>query len=172
MKAKRMAYLLLVTLLLLVSCTRNAQQSIPIGEQQLPDMVMEDAVYVMGQGGQKPLAISATTITIYRSEKGTIIEKAIFDREDFNGQCEHLVISQDAQWATLEGNVTITKKADAITIRTQNITWDQESESFSCDGEVEISYGEGTTLRAIGLYAKLSENLFEFSEVLEGRIDE
>lgn len=168
-----MACLLLVALILSVSCSRNEGSPIPIGEQQLPDMVMTDALYVLGQPNEEPLSLKADTITIYKSERGTILKNVSFERpSQFSGSCEDAIISADARHATLSGDVTIFQKDDDITIKAQSIVWDQDTQSFSCDGEVQMVYGEGTTLKAIGFYAKFDEGLYEFSQILEGRMSE
>lgn len=173
MKAKRMAYLLLVALILSVSCSRNASSTIPIGEQELPDMVMEDALYVLGQPEEKPLSLKAQKITIWSSQRGTMLENVSFERSDeFSGSCTNAVIRSDSRHAVLSGDVLIHQNADDITIRTQSIVWDQDTESFTCDGEVTMQYGQGTTLKALGFYAKFDEGLYEFAQILEGRMSE
>ena len=84
MKSGHMACLLLAALTILflfamVSCSKISSE-IPIGEQELPDMVLQDAKYILGQENEKPLIMEARTITIYNNERVTTLENVSFSR--------------------------------------------------------------------------------------------
>ncbi len=178
MKAGHMACLLLAALTLLclaslVSC-KKVSGSIPIGEQELPDMVLNDARYILGQEGEDALVMKAGTITIYKTERGTTLEKVSFSRgNSLSGSCRKAVIASDNKHATLSGDVTIHQSDDNndTTIIAQEIVWDDEENSVLCEGEVTVIYGDGTTIRAEHFYAAFDENLYEFGRIIEGTME-
>ena len=177
MKSGHMACLLLALLLLcltsMVSCSRISSD-IPIGEQELPDMVLNDARYILGQEKEDPLVMQARTITIYKTEKGTTLEDVSFSRgEGLYGSCGKAVINSDNNHATLSGGVTIHQSDDDndTTIVADEIVWDEEENSIQCEGEVLVTYGDGTTIRAYHFYAAFDENLYEFGSIIEGTME-
>ncbi|MCF0261804.1 MAG: LPS export ABC transporter periplasmic protein LptC [Sphaerochaetaceae bacterium] len=173
MNIKDMAYLLLISLFMLfcTSCSKADATSIPFTEQELPDIVMHNASYTLGQPSEDPLTMKAQTITIYNSNKGTILEGVSFTKgQDFYGSCDKATTDKDNTYAQLSGNVVIYQNKDNICIQAQNVTWNKEDQSIYSSGEVLVSYQDNSTIRAIGFSALLSENLYEFSEVLGGTI--
>ena len=70
-----MACLLLALLMALsVSCSKGGSEEIPIGEQELPDMVMRDATYMLSQKEDSPMVMKAATITIWGTGRDTVLE--------------------------------------------------------------------------------------------------
>ena len=178
MKSGHMACLLLAALTILflfamVSCSKISS-GIPIGEQELPDMVLQDAKYILGQENENPLIMQAKTITIYKTERDTTLEKVSFSRGDnLSGSCNLAVINSDNNHAVLSGDVTI-HKSDSdnnITIETQEIVWDDEENTITCEGEVLVIYGDGTRIRAERFYAAFDEDLYEFGRIIEGTME-
>lgn len=178
MKSGHMACLLLAALTILflfamVSCSKISSE-IPIGEQELPDMVLQDAKYILGQENEEPLIMQARTITIYKTERGTTLEKVSFSRgENLSGSCRKAVINSDNTHASLSGDVTI-HKSDSdndITIEAQEIVWDEEENTISCEGEVLVIYGDGTRIRADRFFAAFDEDLYEFGRIIEGTME-
>lgn len=178
MKAGHMACLLLAALTLLclsslVSC-KKVPGSIPIGEQELPDMVLRDARYILGQDNEDALVMQAKTITIYKAERDTTLEKVSFSRgSTLSGSCRKAVIAPDNKHATLSGEVTIHQSDDDndTTIIAQEIVWDDEENTILCEGYVTVIYGDGTTIRAEHFYAAFDENLYEFGRIIEGTME-
>ena len=78
MKTPHMACFLLALLLtiVMVSCSRSGSGEIPIGEQELPDMVMKDAVYTLSQTDESPMVMQASLISIYGTGRDTELEKS------------------------------------------------------------------------------------------------
>ncbi len=174
MKFKGMACLLLVVLLL-ASCSRASDSSIPIGEQELPDMVLRNSSYTLARDADEPMVMQATTITIYKTEKDTVLEQVSFRQgTELSGSCDSAYVAHDNSKATLDGNVIVRKLdgEDEIVITAQSLTWEKTGNSMSCDGEVSVVYSDGTSIQAIGFSALLDENKFEFSQILEGTLSE
>ncbi len=175
MKFKKLACLLLVHLLLitLFSCSSKENATIPLGEQELPDMVLEQAQYTLGMSGEDALIMNAKTMTVYKSEKGTILEDVHFrqDSEDgLEGSCDIATLDEAGEKATLSGNVTIYRQSDNLTINASSIEWDNKEKSLKSTGEVAVSYEDGTQIVAEGFSALLDKNDFEFGKILEGVI--
>lgn len=172
MKATHMACLLLVFLVIItVSCNRNGSGGIPIGEQELPDMVLENAEYTLSQKDDSPMVMQASRITINGSGRDTVLENVSFRRgSTLSGSCGKAVVSSDNKHATLSGVVRIELEDDGNTsvIETPDIIWDDTDNSLTCTGEVTVTYGDGTRIRAAGFSAVVDENLYEFGTILEG----
>lgn len=163
-------------LLLCAGCSKAGTDSIPIGEQELPDMVLHDATYTLGQPSEKPMVMKAATIEIYSSSRGTMLADVSFTREgELSGSCSTAAVSQDNDHAVLSGNVVMTVTAgtsDPVTIEAENLVWDDSTSSVWTTDEVSLTYADGTSIKAIGFSAVFTENLYEFSQILEGRITE
>ena len=178
MKAGHMACLLLAALTLLCltslfSCNKGSG-SVPIGEQELPDMVLRDARYILGQNNEDALVMEASLITIYKSERDTTLENVSFSRgTSLSGSCRKAVIKPDNKHATLSGDVTIHQTDDEndITIIAQEVVWDDEENSILCEGQVQVIYGDGTSIIAEHFYAAFDENLYEFGRIIEGKME-
>ena len=168
-----MACLLLVALLM-VSCGNTSEASIPVGEQELPDMVLRNSSYTLARGSDEPMMMDAKTITIYSTGRDTVLEDVSFRQNpDLSGSCKSAVVSKDNSKAELKGDVTIHKAGDEeITISAQSLVWNNSDNSVVCDGEVLVEYGDGAHIRAIGFSALLDDNKYEFSTVLEGTLSE
>ena len=178
MKAGHMACLLLAILSLfcltaMVSC-KKVSSSIPLAEQELPDMVLTDAKYILGQDDEDALVMKASLITIYKTERDTTLEKVSFSRgTSLSGSCLNAYIRSDNKHALLSGDVTIHKsdEDDDITITAEEIVWDDEENSILCEGIVEVVYGDGTRIVAERFYAAFDEDLYEFGRIIEGTME-
>ncbi len=176
MKFKKLAYLLLASIFLttlLISCSSKGNETVPLGEQELPDMILEDVQYTLGRTGEDALIMNAKSMTVYKSEKGTILEDVRFKQDNesgLEGSCEIATLDEDREKATLSGNVTIYRQADNLTINASSIEWDNKERSLKSNGEVSVFYEDGTQIIAEGFSAYLDENDFEFGKILEGII--
>lgn len=167
--------LLLFFLFVFVSCAKATSGTIPLGEQELPDMLLEDAQYTLGRPNEDALIMKASKIEIYKSEKGTTLEEVHFwqDTEDgFTGSCKMVQIDEDNNHATLTGEVAISRESDHLQIYANSIEWDNEEMTLQTTGTVRVIYGEGTEIEAQGFYAKLDEDVFEFENITRGTINE
>ena len=177
MKTPHMACFLLALLLtiVMVSCSRSGSGEIPIGEQELPDMVMRDAVYTLSQTDDSPMVMQASLISIYGTGRDTVLENVGFRRGDsLEGSCAKATVASDNKHATLTGDVRvrITDDDSRSTIETDSVVWDGTDNSLTCYGEVTVTYGDGTRIRAMGFSAVPDENLYEFGTILEGTFTE
>ena len=172
MKATHMACLLLVFLVILtVSCNRTGTGGIPVGEQELPDMILENAEYTLSQKNDSPMVMQASRISIYGSGRDTVLENVSFRRgTTLSGSCGKAVVSPDNNHATLSGvvHIELDDNGSVSVIETPDIIWDGTDNSLTCTGDVTVTYGDGTRIRAAGFSAVVDENLYEFGTILEG----
>lgn len=179
MAQRKLARLLLICLLSatlliqFVSCTKSETQSIPLGEQELPDMVLYDAQYTLGRPGDEALVMTARTMTVYKGSKGTLLEGVSFKQsgeDGMEGSCETAAIDENGEKATLTGNVEIRRKGDNLVIKAQNIEWNNETMTLDAKGEVVVVYGDGTQVVAQDFSAVLDEDDFEFGRIVRGTV--
>ena len=185
MTNRKLAHFLLATILkmslmplllfVFVSCSKTTNETTPLGEQELPDMILEDAQYTLGRPNEDALIMKASKIEIYKSEKGTVLEEVQFwqnNEDGFKGSCDLAQIDEDNSHAILTGKVEISRENDHLQIYAQSIEWDNNEMTLQTTGNVKIVYEDGTELEAQGFYAKLNENVFEFGKIVRGTIDE
>lgn len=138
-------------------------------------MVMRDAVYTLSQTDDNPMVMQASQISIYGTGRDTVLEGVSFRRGDsLEGSCAKATVASDNKHATLTGDVRvrITDDDSRSTIETDSVVWDGTDNSLTCYGEVTVTYGDGTRIRAMGFSAMPDENLYEFGTILEGTFTE
>ena len=168
-------FLMLFLLFAFVSCSKTTAESVPLGEQELPDMVLENAQYTLGRPNEDALLMEASKIEIYKSSKGTIMEEVKFrqDSQDgFEGSCDYAQIDESSNHAVLSGNVEINRKTDNLQIYAQSIEWDNEEMTLQTTGTVLVIYEDGTEIEAQGFFANIDDNKFEFGSIIRGTINE
>ena len=177
MAQRKLARLLLMCLLSatllaqFTSCAKGEAQEIPLGEQELPDMVLYNAQYTLGRPNEGALLMTANTMTVYQGAKGTVLEDVRFKQngeDGIDGSCEAATIDENGEKATLTGNVEIQRKSDDLLITAKDIEWDNETMTLDAKGEVVVVYGDGTRVVAQGFSAVLEEDDFEFGRIVEG----
>lgn len=182
MKARYMACLLLVglsmfSLSLCISCKR-AESSIPIGEREHPDMELHNADYTLGENvagasSENPLYMHAALISIYSTGRDTVLSEVSFHQgQSMSGRCKSASVSADNDKATLSGDVFVEMDNDGtkVTIESQEIEWDGKENTLFCNGEVVVTYGDGTKIHAELFSADMDENRYEFGRILEGTL--
>ncbi len=167
--------LFLFLLFATVSCAKSTNETTPLGEQELPDMILEDATYTLGRPDEDALIMKSSRIEIYKGDRGITLENVEFwqnSNNGFRGSCTFAEINEDNNHAVLTGNVEISRESDNIQIHAQSIEWDNDQMSLQTTGTVKVIYGDGTEIEAQGFYAELDKNLFEFESIIRGTINE
>jgi len=175
MAYKKLAYLLLIALLIalllcITSCSVAESANIPLGEQELPDMILDNAQYTLGRPNEGALIMAAIKMTVYK-DKETQLEQVTFKQVGENGiegSCDIALLDENGEKATLIGNVTLNRQSDDLTINAQSIEWDNETMSLKTTGIVSVIYGNGTQVEAEGFSAILDEDNFEFGRIIKG----
>lgn len=139
---------------------------------------MTDATYTFGEKGRRPVVMEATCITIYsKNSDKTILENINFHQEEehdgvvsteMSGSCDSAIVTGNNTNAALSGNIVLYKKSDNFTIKCDNLLWDNKSQIIKTDGLVDVTYEDGTKLKAKGFTAQLDDNIYEFEQILEG----
>ena len=171
---RRLAFvttIIILACLMLASCTAGKTTATEIGE--LPDMIMENARYTIASGSETPLVIDAARITIYSGNNArTLLEELKFTGEpSISGHCNSASVTDGETVVTLSGNVLFSSTEDEMEISCDGLTWNRNTGTLVTDGEVSVKYGDGTTIRAIGLTATPDKDVYEFAEILEGSIE-
>lgn len=164
---------LVFLLFVCVSCSKATTQSVPLGEQELPDMILEEAQYTLGKPNEDALLMEASKIEIYKSSKGTIMENVKFQQasqDGFEGSCASAQIDENSNHAILSGSVEIRRESDNLQIYAQSIEWDNDEKTLQTTGTVLVVYEDGTEIEAQGFFANLDENNFEFGSITRGTI--
>ena len=132
-------------------------------------MELRNADYTLGgnaskSGSDEPFMIHASLITIYGKGRDTILEGVTFSQgRRMDGSCLKASVSSDNKKATLSGDVLIRIDNDGtkVTIRTQGIEWNGDDNTFLCTQEVDVTYGDGTVIRAEGFSASMDDNRYD-----------
>ena len=164
---------------LCISCSR-VRGDIPFGEQEIPDMQLTDADYTLGgnsagTGSSEPVTMHASLITIYGKGKDTVLENVSFrQKTKMSGSCTRATVSSDYKKAVLSGNVFVWINNDGtdVKIETQSVEWNGKENTLLCEGEVKVTYGDGTVITAEGFSATMDEDRYEFGRILGGTIYE
>ena len=167
--------LMLFLLFAFVSCSKTTTENVPLGEQELPDMILEKAQYTLGRPNETALLMEATKIEIYKSSKGTTMEEVKFhqaSQDGFEGSCGYAQIDEGSNHAVLSDTVEIRRQTDNLQIYAQSIEWDNEEMTLQTTGNVLVVYEDGTEIEAQGFFANLDENNFEFGSIIRGTINE
>ena len=160
--------------ILLASCKTPKAESFDVSA--LPDMVMEQASYTLGRGDGDSVVLAAEEIRIYsRDQKRSELDKVSFTATDkatgettVTGTCDLAIVADGNSSATLSGNVVFQSIRDNVTVTCDSLDWDSDSGLITCDGTVNVSYGDGTRIQARGLTAVPDKDIYEFAEIMEG----
>ncbi len=174
--------MLLVSVLLFsaTGCSSGSSKGIPESEDELPDMIMNNAVYSFGDSGRNPVVMTAAEIKIYRGHNPrTLLSDISFVQygedetgktvEELSGHCDSATVTDKNTKAKLTGNVWLTKRSDNFTIDCSVLTWNDDKQEINSDGNVHVLYEDSMEINAKGFNAKLDENIYEFGKIENGR---
>jgi len=167
MRKIRLAVFLISLFVCLCSCNKNLiQQS---EQERYPDLVLKDAKYSFGRSGDHPITFTADEVVIYSDY--TQLKNVTFDSPEafISGHCDDVTVTDDNNLAKLKGNVRLVKSDDDVIIECNQLDWDNKEGLITCKEEVELNYGGGTYIRAIGFSGHTKSNGYVFERILEGR---
>ena len=161
---------------LLFSCSsEETQLSTPKLTEEVPDMILYNALYTLGKPDRSPLTMRSELITIYEDEALTTLQEPSFTQKNFNtgeieieGSCGYAE-SRNDQNVTLSKGVKLTKKSDNVTIECNELIWDDQNRSLYTDSTVHLTYEDGSEITVNGFTAYLDDNIYEFKKIIEGR---
>ncbi len=165
---KVVGFLLLICLCFLsISCNRQLGE---LEEQQTyPELVLKDATYAFGRSGDHPISFTASEVVVFSDY--TELKNVSFDSPEafLSGNCDYVKVTDNNSFAQMQGNVKLIKSDDNVIIACEQLDWNNDEGSISCKDEVELTYGNGTYIRALGFSGKTKSNGYFFDKILEGR---
>ncbi len=169
--------ILLLLLPLLFSCTaereKETAQSIDIA---LPDVILEEASFTLGQEGENPLFIEGEKLEFYLNEDVVYVSNISFRQLDDNenlfitGSAGYGKINTETKMAELSAGVELAKVDEELNIRADSITFDSENSIVECPGSASISFNGGI-IEGGNLSADLKKNTLEIEVIQKGELE-
>ncbi len=164
---------LMIVLLLLTSCSFRQGDEGEHEKAVLPDIILENSTYTLGQSGERPVYIDSSRITLYSHDNLAIVEDISFISYDeegnpsVEGSAGYGEIETDTKRMNLSGNVRLKATDGDMMISSENLIFDSENETIEADGDVSVSSDDGT-FRGTGFRGDLREEIYSFSTIGEG----
>jgi LPS export ABC transporter protein LptC len=147
------------------------------GEEEMPDIIMNDVEYVRVRDGDPQVRFKAELAERY--EESRIMELKNFSFEQFErrsreinaaGRAGEARVELDSGDINLAGGVTLAVESEDIVIETGRLDWKDEQRDLSGDysDEVRINRANGTSFSGRGFSANARTRLWGFSGGIGG----
>jgi LPS export ABC transporter protein LptC len=147
------------------------------GEDETPDVIMNDVEYVRVRDGDPQVRFKAELAERY--EESRTMELKNFSFEQFErhsgevnaaGSAGEAHVELDSGDINLAGGVTLAVESEDIVIETGRLDWKDEQRDLSGDGsdEVRINRANGTSFSGWGFSANARTRLWGFSGGISG----
>ena len=168
--------LILLTLLILISCTdKETSSATESKDLALPDISLKDASFTLGQSGENPLFISGESIEFYMSEDKVYVNNISFTQLDddgnlfISGSAGYGIINTENKRSDLSKGVNLIQHRDELEISAESLVFDAEKQTVDSPKEVNISFGDGS-LKGSNLSADLKSSTFELMSIEDGEL--
>lgn len=168
---------LLLSILILTSCTFSSKEDQDKGEKvTVPDIILENAEYLLGQSGENPIVINGEKITFYSKDNRAELERFSFVQKDedgsiiLEGSADGGIINTKTKTMNLSGNVILRNASDDMEILAENLIYDSENDEASADGKVVIKSKEGN-FSGEDFKGDLRNMVYSFSKMEDGNIE-
>ena len=170
---KRLFLILLI--IPLISCSFSDKNEERKEKAVLPTLILENAQYVLGQQGEKPITINSKTIEFYDNDNLAIIKDFYFEQRSgeettLEGQAEYGRLNTYSKNLELNGNVRLVQKKENMEISADSLSFNTDKEEISADGFVMVKSKDGV-FQGSGFFGDLKEQVYSFSTIEEGSID-
>ena len=162
---------------ILVSCTFSSKDDGEAGPKTVvPDIILENAVYTLGQKGENPIVIEGDKITFYSKDNRAELESFSFYQEDedgnvvLEGSADKGLINTKNKTMELEGNVRLAKLDDGMEILAESLFFDSDREEASADGKVVVKSKEGA-FKGEDFKGDLKNMVYSFAKMEDGNIE-
>jgi LPS export ABC transporter protein LptC len=147
------------------------------GEEEMPDIIMNDVEYVRVRDGDPQVRFKAELAERY--EESRIMELKNFSFEQFERHGEEINAAGSAGTAHVEldsgdinlaGGVTLAVESEDIVIETDKLAWKDKQRDLSGDvsDEVKINRANGTSFSGRGFSANARSRTWGFSGGIRG----
>ena len=168
---------LLALSVLLVSCSFASKDEGPVKEKGVfPDIILENAEYLLGQSGENPIAITGGKITFYSKDNRAEMESFSFVQKDddgniiLEGSADSGTVNTKSKKMELKGNVYLAKTDEQMEIRSDSLSFDSENEEASAEGKVVVKSDKGS-FSGYDFKGDLVNMVYSFSKLDEGNIE-
>ena len=162
---------------ILVSCTFSSKDDGEAGPKTIvPDIILENAVYTLGQKGENPIVIEGDKITFYSKDNRAELESFSFYQEDedgnvvLEGSADQGLINTKNKTMELEGNVRLAKLDEEMEILAESLFFDSDREEASADGKVVVKSKEGA-FKGEDFKGDLKNMVYSFAKMEDGNIE-
>ena len=164
---------IVLSLLLLASCSFRTGDDEVHEKAVLPDIILENSTYTLGQSGERPIYIESSRMTFYSHDNRAIVEDISFISYDeegnvaIEGSAGHGEIETDTKRMNLTGNVRLNATDGDMMIEAENLIFDSQNGEVEADGNVRVSSQDGT-FSGTGFKGDLREEAYSFQSIQEG----
>jgi LPS export ABC transporter protein LptC len=160
----------------LAACSFDYGSSLS-GDEESPDIIMNDVEYVRVRDGDLQVRFKAELAERY--EESRVMELKNFSFEQFErhggeanavGSAGQAHVELDSGDINLAGGVTLAVESEDIVIETARLDWKDEQRDLSGDdsGEVRINRANGTSFSGWGFNANARSRAWGFSGGISG----
>ncbi len=168
---RKLVIILLIALF--TSCSFVSEDEGEHEKAELPDIILENSTYTLGQSGERPVYIESTRMTLYSKDNLAVVEDISFISYDeegnpsVEGSAGHAEIDTDSKKMKLSGSVRLRATDGDMMIEAESLTFDSENDEIEADGDVSVSSEDGS-FRGTGFRGDLREEMYSFQTIEEG----
>lgn len=169
--------LVVLSILLFTSCTFSSKEDGEVGPKTVvPDIILENAVYTLGQKDEMPIIIEGDKITFYSKDNRAELEAFTFYQKDeagnivLEGSANNGIINTKSKTMELSGNVRLSKLDEGMEILSEALFFDSDREEASADGKVVVKSKEGA-FKGEDFKGDLKNMVYSFAKMEDGNID-
>ena len=179
MKRSVQLSVILLLILLAVGCS-FASDKVEAGafSEQIADMVLQNASYVVGLQDAQPVHIEAQTIELYTAAhkaivyEGTFTQKSPTEELFFSGRFDKAEIDTNTNNMDLFGAIVIENHKEGLRIEASKLSWDNDNWTATTNKEDEVTIIRQSRdiLKGRGFWGDFSTSTFEFVRMEEGHL--
>ncbi|MBO8435951.1 MAG: LPS export ABC transporter periplasmic protein LptC [Spirochaetes bacterium] len=169
----RKLLLIALSLLLITSCSFRSGDEESHEKAVLPDIILENADYTLGQRDENPIYINSTRMTFFSHDHKAIVENISFTSYNddgsiaVEGSAGHGEIDTDSRTMNLSGGVSLKASSGDMMIEAESLIFDSENGEIEADGNVRVSSEDGV-FAGTGFRGDLLEEVYAFRTITEG----
>ncbi len=168
-------FLILSVIVFFVSCTFSENGENRAEKIIVPDLILENAKYIMGQEGEKPVVITGSKITFYSKDDKAEIEDITFFQDkdgvtELEGMAEYADVNTERKIISLRGSVHLRKISENMEIEADSLVFDSENETITAEGVVTVKNNSGA-FTGSGFNGDLKDSYYTFTSIMEGKIN-
>ena len=165
--------LLILSLLLLASCSFRSDDEEVHEKAVLPDIILENADYTLGQRDENPIYIKSSRMTFYSHDNRAIVENITFTSYDddgsiaIEGSAGYGEINTETKTMDLSGGVNLKASSGNMMIEAESLVFDSQNGEIEAEGIVRVSSDDGV-FAGTGFRGDLLEEVYAFRTITEG----